>query len=412
MYKLLTGLRIIEAASFIAAPSCALHFQQFGADVIRCDPIGGGPDFRRWPRAANGHSFYWEGLNKGKKSVAINLTTPAGKALLQRLITAPGPDAGLFVTNFPAEGFLSHDRLIQHRADLITARVMGWASGATALDYTVNSAVGIPQMTGPASLGDEPVNHVLPAWDIAAGLYAAFALLAADRARRQTGQGTEIRLPLGDVAMAFMGHLGQIGEVSETGKDRLRYGNDLFGSFGRDFQTRDGRRIIVIALTGQQWKDLVDTLSLNEAVAAIETELDADLSSDEGLRFSHRDRLNPIVADAIGRMSLDELKARFEGTKVCWGPYNTLSEAVGDPDLISERNPLFSAVDHLTDTRYLTPGTAATLGGFERGTPGRASVLGEHTEEVLADVLGMASREIAALHDAGTVAGPAGGKAL
>lgn len=411
MYTLLEGLRVVEAASFIAAPSCSLHLQQFGAEVIRCDPIGGGPDYRRWPKADNDRSFYWEGLNKGKKSVAVNLSTPAGRDLLRRIVTAPGENGGLFVTNFPSDGFLSHDALAASRPDLITARVMGWANGATALDYTVNSAVGVPLMTGPASLGDTPVNHVLPAWDIAAGLYAAFALIAAERRRRMTGQGTEIRVPLGDVAMAFMGHLGQIGEVTASGQDRPRNGNDLFGGFGRDFATADGKRIIVIALTRPQWTDLLRTLGLDGKVAAVEAELGVDFSGDEGARFNHRDRLNPLVAAAIGELTLREAETIFSGTRVCWGPYNTLHGAVGDPGLISDANPVFSNVAHLTGETYLTPGAAATMSGLERGMPGRAPDLGEHTDEILATMLGLPDHEIGRLHDEGTVAGPGGRRA-
>ncbi|PHP65195.1 carnitine dehydratase [Zhengella mangrovi] len=408
MYTLLDGLRVVEAASFIAAPSCSLHLQQFGAEVIRCDPIGGGPDYRRWPKAQNDRSFYWEGLNKGKKSIAVNLGTPAGRELLRQIVTAPGENGGLFVTNFPHDGFLAHEGLAALRPDLITARVMGWANGTTALDYTVNSAIGVPLMTGPANLGDEPVNHVLPAWDIAAGLYAAFALLAAERRRRMTGQGTEIRLPLGDVAMAFIGHLGQIGEVTASGQDRPRLGNDLYGSFGRDFATADGKRIIVIALTRPQWADLVRTLCLGEAVASLETGLGVDFSRDEGVRFTHRARLNPLVAAAIGAMTFSQVETLFAGTRVCWGPYNTLHEAIGHPGLISEANPLFHPVSHLTGETYLTPGAAATVGSDERGMPGRAPDLGEHTDEILATLLGLPDHAIGRLHDEGTVAGPDG----
>jgi 2-methylfumaryl-CoA isomerase len=89
MYSLLKGLRIVEGASFIAAPSCGLHLLQLGADVIRFDTIGGGPDFTRWPRAESGASFYWEGLNKGKKSIALDLSRPEGRELALAIATAP-----------------------------------------------------------------------------------------------------------------------------------------------------------------------------------------------------------------------------------------------------------------------------------------------------------------------------------
>ena len=178
MYELLKGMRVVEAAAFIAGPSCGLHLAQMGADVIRIDQIGGGPDFRRWPLdPVGGASLYWEGLNKAKRSVALDLSRPEGRDLAARIATAPGPDGGLFVTNFPVEGFLAYERLKTRRADLICVRVMGWPDGRPAVDYTVNSAVGLPLMTGPAG-DDTPVNHVLPAWDLIAGAYAAFAVLS------------------------------------------------------------------------------------------------------------------------------------------------------------------------------------------------------------------------------------------
>ena len=102
-----------------------------GAEVIRFDHLRGGPDYGRWPCTEDGVSLYWEGLNKGKKSIAIDLGQPQGRELAVQLATAPGEGRGMFVTNYPVGGFLSHDNLVKHRADLITVRVMGWADGAT-----------------------------------------------------------------------------------------------------------------------------------------------------------------------------------------------------------------------------------------------------------------------------------------
>lgn len=399
MYRILNGLRVVEGASFVAAPSCCLHLRQMGAEVIRFDTIGGGPDFRRWPRAANGASFYWEGLNKGKKSVALNLSSPEGRELAAALATA----VGLLVTNFPADGFLSHAKLAARRIDQITVRVMGWHDGANALDYTVNAALGVPTMTGPASLGDEPVNHVLPAWDLSTGLYAAFALLAAERHRAATGQGGEVRVPLSDVAIASLGALGQIAEVA-IGGDRPRYGNDLFGAFGRDFMTADGERLMVTAISGRQWSGLLTALELTEKVAALEGELGVRFAADEGLRFTHRDRLNPLVADAIAARPFAAVAAALEDNGATWGPYRTLGGALREDPRIGAGNPMLSSVEHLTGETYLTPGAPGTLAGQERDVPGRAPRLGEHSEEVLAEVMGLGSAAIGDLVDRGIVA--------
>jgi 2-methylfumaryl-CoA isomerase len=404
MYDLLKGLRIVEGASFIAAPSCGLQLLQLGAEVIRFDAIGGGPDYTRWPQSASGASFYWEGLNKGKKSIALDLGRPEGRELALRIATAPGANAGLFVTNYPVKGFLAHERLAALRPDMISVRVMGWADGTTAVDYTVNSSVGYPAMTGPADL-NAPVNHVLPAWDLLAGATAAFSLLAAERSRRETGRGQEIRVPLGDVAMATLGNLGQVAEMLAAGADRPRMGNELFGAFGRDFLTRDGKRVMLVAITPKQWAGLLRALGIAEAVAALETELGVSFARDEGLRFAHRHRLFPLVEAGIAQKPLAEIGALLDANDICWGPYQTVQQAVStDPRFTA--NPIFASVEHPSGHRYPTPGAAVSFVGAERATPRRAPRLGEHTDEILSTVLGLPAGEIAALHDRGLVAGP------
>ncbi len=408
MYGLLHGMRVVEAASFIAAPSAALHLGQMGAEVIRIDQLGGGPDFRRWPLSpGEGPSLYWEGLNKGKKSVALDLARPEGRELAAAIITAPGEGGGLFVTNFPASGFLAYEGLQPRRADLICVRIMGWADGRQAVDYTVNAAVGVPWLTGPVD-HPAPINHVLPAWDLLAGAYAAFTLVSAERARRDTGVGRDIRLPLSDVAIASMGHLGMMAEVALTGQDRPRMGNDLFGAFGRDFATADGKRLMVVAITPRQWSGLVAILRLDGAVAALEAELGVSFAADEGLRFAHRGRLYPLFEAAFAACGSAELLPAFEARGVCWGPYQSLAEAVGSDPALSAANPLLAAVQH-PGGRYLTPGAMATLAGDSRQAPLPAPLLGQDTDEVLAGVLGLSGADIGRLRDAGLAGGQGSG---
>ena len=86
MYNLLDGLKIIEASSFVASPTAGLYCAQFGAEVIRVDQVGGGPDYHRWPVTEANDSLYWENLNRAKKSVALDLSSPQGRELLQELV--------------------------------------------------------------------------------------------------------------------------------------------------------------------------------------------------------------------------------------------------------------------------------------------------------------------------------------
>ncbi|MFT5445096.1 MAG: 2-methylfumaryl-CoA isomerase [Gammaproteobacteria bacterium] len=407
MYSLLDNFRVVEGASFIAAPSCTLQLAQMGAEVIRFDHVRGGPDYGRWPCTEDGTSLYWEGLNKGKKSIAIDLGKPEGRELAIQLATAPGEGRGMFVTNYPVGGFLSHDNLVKHRADMITVRVMGWADGSTALDYTVNAGVGYPMMTGPASMGDTPVNHVLPAWDLIAGTHAAMALVSAERHRSTNGKGEEIRVPLGDVALSTLGHLGHVAEATVMGQERERLGNDLYGAFGRDFEAADGRRVMICAITSRQWRGLLDALQVGEQVAVVENELGVSFEQDEGLRFAHRERLNSIIEAAAARHSSAQLATLLDEGGVCWEPYRTMREAVAEKCRPDPDNPhaLFRDVAHPSGHTYPTPGTSFMAMGMARQTPVRAPRLGEHTDEVLASVMGMAAHEIGRLHDTGVVAG-------
>jgi 2-methylfumaryl-CoA isomerase len=404
MYSLLSGLTIVEGASFIAGPSCALHLRQMGARVIRFDMIGGGPDFRRWPLAPGGGSLYWEGLNKGKLSIAIDLSKPEGREVAAALVTAPGENRGLFVTNYPADGFLAHERLAALRADLITLRVMGWPDGRNGVDYTINAATGVPLMTGPAELpAGEPVNSVVPSWDLLTGAYGAFALLAAERRRRETGKGAEIRVALSDVAAGSLSQMGQVAETLTAG-NRPRGGNSLFGAFGRDFRTGDGRSIMIVAITAKQWSGLLAALAIEGEIAALETELKVSFKTDEGLRYMHRERLFPIVGKAVAGQSLAQIAPVLERHGVCWEPYQSLQEAIESDQRFVTGNPLFAPVAQPSGLEYPAAGSFARMAGEMASPPEPAPRLGADTEEVLAHDLGMTAHEIARLHDAGIVA--------
>ena len=402
MYQLLSGLRVVEAAAFVAGPTGGLYLAQMGADVIRIDQIGGGPDYKRWPLTEAGDSLYWEGLNKAKRSIQIDLSRAEGRELAVALATAPGDEAGLFLTNFPVYGFLSHANLAARRPDIITARIMGWADGKPALDYTVNAAVGVPAMTGP--VGDtRPVNAVLPAWDLLGGTWAAFAMVSALHRRRQTGEGAEIRVPLSDLAATSMSHLGFAAEALLQ-DDRGRLGNDLFGAFGRDFATADGQRIYLVAITPKQWRGLVAALGLADAVAAVESQTGADFARDEGARFTHRALLFPLFEAAMAAQKLVELGPRLDAAGVTWGPYQTLAEAVHGDARLFTANPIFQTITHKSGLTYPAAGPAATLAGEPRGPVRPAPQLGADTDHVLGEVLGLSSSAIGALHDKGLVA--------
>lgn len=400
MSGVLSGMRVVEGSAFVACPSGGMTLAQLGADVIRFDAIGGGIDYRRWPLTPDGHSLYWQGLNKGKRSIQVDLRSPEGRELITALATAPGPDAGIFTTNFPAVEWLSYESLRQHRDDLIMVAITGNHDGSTAVDYTVNCAVGYPWLTGT----DGTVNHVLPAWDIICGQTAALGVLAAERQRSRTGQGSLVKLALSDVALAAVSMLGHVSEAQLLGTQRPRIGNDIYGAFGRDFELADGERIQLVAVSARQWQAIVAACGIADEVAALEAETGLDFTRVDGDRYLSLDRLNPLVAQWCARHSLPEASAALDAEGVCWGRYQSLLELVATDPRCSTENPLFAEVVHPETGRYLTPGPPLRLSDDNVADPGPAPRLGQHTDEVLADVLGLSAAEIANLHDRQVVA--------
>src|SRR5581483_9491340 len=184
MKGILSGLRVIEGSAFVAAPLGGMTLAQLGADVIRFDQIGGGLDYQRWPLAENGDSLFWAGLNKGKRSIQVDIRTDEGRELVTALVAK----VGSLLTNFPARGWLSYDELRKRREDLVMVALSGNPDGTSEVDYTVNPATGFPWATGPRNLA-VPLNSVLPAWDLVMGGLAATGLLAAERHRMLSGEG-------------------------------------------------------------------------------------------------------------------------------------------------------------------------------------------------------------------------------
>jgi 2-methylfumaryl-CoA isomerase len=397
---ILSGLRVVEAAAFVAAPLGGMTLAQMGADVIRIDAIHGGLDYRRWPLAPDGTSLFWTGLNRSKRSVALDLSTPEGRELATAIACAPGDDAGLFLTNFPPRGWLDHDKLRARRPDLIQLTLQGDRHGGSAVDYTVNARTGLPFMTGPKD-AEGPVNHVLPAWDLVTGQMVAVGLLAAERHRRRTGQGQHVKLALEDVALAVMAHLGFLTEA-QLGSPRERHGNDLFGAFGRDFACADGARVMVVGLTLKQWRAIVEALDIAAAVDQLQAKLGTDLSQ-EGERFVAREAIAALVAPRIAARPLADIAAAFDRHGVCWGRYQGIEDLVRDDPSCSPANPMFAQVRQPGVGTVLAPGIPLDFGGVPRVPPAAAPILGQHTEEVLTGLLGLSATEFGALHDKGIV---------
>jgi 2-methylfumaryl-CoA isomerase len=405
MAGILSGLRVVEGSAFVAVPLAGMTLAQMGADVIRFDRLGGGLDAHRWPVTKSGQSLFWAGLNKGKRSIAVDISSDEGKELITAIITAPGPDSGCFLTNLRIRGWMDYPALKARREDLIMVSLLGTRQSGPAVDYTVNPAVGFPNATGPEG-STEPVAHVLPAWDCIAGQMVAMGLLAAERHRLRTGEGQQVEIALKDVAAAMLGHLGIIGEVMVNDVDRPKGGNSLYGAYGQDFVCADGRRVMVIGLTDRQWRSLVKVMGLEAEMEALGRELGLNLRS-EGDRYRARQPITELLRPWFASRRVEEFAGALDQAGCTWSEFRSFAEAVRlDPDL-SPANPMFQEIEQPGIGRFPVPGTPFAFSGIERQPAQPAPVLGQHTEEILADVLRLGESTIGRLFDRGIVGGPA-----
>jgi 2-methylfumaryl-CoA isomerase len=392
----LAGITVVEVSSFVAAPLCGMTLRQLGAEVIRVDPIGGASDVHRWPLAESGTSIYWTGLNKGKRSATIDLRSPEGQQLVQQLIVEGD---GIVVTNAAGLSWLAHDRLAALRSDVIHVQLLGRGDGSTAVDYTVNAGIGYPLVTGPPDHAG-PINHVLPAWDVCCGLYAALAVVAAVRRRDQSGVGAKISLALEDVALATAGNLGLLTEPQVNGTERQRLGNAIYGQYGQDFTSRDGVAFMVVTLTGRHFRDLVEVTGTGAAVSALAEALSADFDA-EGDRYLHRDVLTGLFETWFADHTADEIAKALSGTTVLFERYRTFAQVAEVQRVIA--NPLFSRLHQEGLGDYLAPGMPTAFDGAHPvSTP--APSLGQDTADVLSEYLKLSLADIARLADVKTIA--------
>jgi 2-methylfumaryl-CoA isomerase len=344
--------------------------------------------------------LYWHSLNKGKRSIAVDLKSDEGRELIVDLITVAGENRGIFVSNFPARGWLADKKLRDRREDLIYVSLAGDRHGSSALDYTVNSKVGIPFLNGD---GETPLNSALPAWDIIAGQQIAVGLLAAERHRRLTGEGQLVSLTLADIALATMGHLGYLAEAQVSGVARQPMGNSIFGTFGHDFECSDGGRVMIVGVSLSQWIALVEMTGVKTEISELEIELQIDCCQ-EGDRFIARHQLIEIIAPWFKARSTAKAHLELAKAGVCWGPYQTLSELVSKDVDCSVENPLFSLIVQPGIGELLTPSQPLNFHALSSEEPLPAPALGQNTEEILIQVLGLSDQQIGRLLEKNIVA--------
>jgi 2-methylfumaryl-CoA isomerase len=246
---------------------------------------------------------------------------------------------------------------------------------------------------------------VLPAWDVACAYQAAFAIVAAVDRRRRTGQGAPLRIALSDMAFTTLSHIGLVAEAEILRRNRPVIGNYIYGAFGRDFTSADGQRVMVAAISSAQWQGLVKACQKEAEVAQLERSLGLDFQ-DEGQRFEARERIAALFEPWFVAHRLNEIREEFDRQRVCWGLYRSTQDLVDHDPRVSLANPVWQQIETPGVGSHLAAGSAVRVQGEKRRDVIPAPLLGQHTDEVLLDVLGLSSANVGQLHDQGVVAGP------
>jgi formyl-CoA transferase len=391
----LAGIRVVDLTRALAGPYCTLMLADHGADVIKVELPGTGDETRTWaPPHINGVSAYYLSINRNKRSLTLDLKHPDGANVLERLIE----QADVVVENF-SPGTLARlgfpkERIRALNPRAVLCQISGFGQDGpgrawAAYDLIVQGMGGIMSLTGKP--GGDPVMVGVPQADMVAGMFAAFAILAALHARERTGEGQTI-----DATM-----IG--GQVALLSRQAARYFAD--GTVPRP--EGNVHSSIVPYQTFRAVDGFVNVCCGNNALFArlcaaldLDDVADDERFADNGKRVENRTTLIPILEKHIGSLKKDDVVSRLRNANVPVGPINDLADVFADPTV--RHLGLIAEVDHPTAGRVRAPGIPVRMDGTPPSVRTHPPLLGEHTDAVLEE-LGYAAEEIAKLHKDGAV---------
>jgi crotonobetainyl-CoA:carnitine CoA-transferase CaiB-like acyl-CoA transferase len=395
----LVGLKVLDLSRILAGPYCTQLLADLGAEVIKLEPPHG-DDTRHWgPPFRAGESAYYLSVNRGKKSLAVNLKDPRG----QRLAQALGSKADVLVENFKtgdlARYGLDYASLRPRNPRLIYASITGFGhSGPRAkepgYDVALQGISGLMSITGEA---DGPPVKVGVAWiDILTGLHASVAILAALRERERSGEGQHLDLALFDTALASLANQAQRYLLTGEVPQRLGSAHPQIVPY-QAFEAQDGY-LILAAGNDAQFRRACEVLGLDELAG------EARFASNAG-RVEHRDE----VVSALAARFITQPRAvwleRLTAAQVPVTPVNDVAEAFADPQ-VEARGMLWELPHPLLGTLTMPASPLKALSRTPLKPTSAPPLLGEHSEEILREVLELPPEEIDGLIQAGVVKTP------
>ncbi len=378
----LDGIRILDLSRVLAGPWCTMTLADLGADVIKIENPKDGDDTRSWgPTFAQGESAYFLCTNRNKRSVAVDLSTPDG----QRIIRELALQCDVVVENFKAGALdrygLDYESLRKVREHLIYCSISGYGrtsplAGRAGYDYVVQAEAGLMSITGEPD--GEPMKVGVAVADLFTGMYAVQAILAAIIARRNDGQGQLIDLALFDCQLAMLANVASATLVS--GQEPVRFGNAHASVVPYQvLPTRDSEIVLAVG-NDRQFKLLCDVVLEHPEIA------DDPRYSTNVARLAHRDTLIPLLTDLMRSRDAADWHQRLASTGIPTGTVRSVGAALHSPE--SQARQMVTTVQHPTIGPLQLVASPIRMSGTPVRPASPPPLLGQHTDEVLAQLLG------------------------
>ncbi|HXM54161.1 MAG TPA: CoA transferase [Candidatus Dormibacteraeota bacterium] len=391
----LNGVRVLDLTRVLAGPFATMLLADLGADVIKVERPGDGDETRHLPPLREGESHYFMSVNRGKRGIAIDLKQPAGRDLALELAGASDVLVENFRPGVIARLGLDYERVRGVNPALVYCSISAFGqsgplSDRAAFDVAMQALGGIMSVTGQPE--GPPLRSGLPMADLGTGLFAAIGILSALVEQRRTGRGQLV-----DVAMfdAMAGLLTQYaGRYFMTGESAHRVGNGhpAVAPYG-SYPAADGD--IVIANLGERfWPKIARAIDRPELADDPRFATNAD-------RLRHREELDALIAVQTRRRPVAEWQARFEAGDVPHAPVQDVAQVLEHPQ--AHARGLVTEVEHALLGLMRTTGRPITLPAHPEMRQTAAPLLGQHTDEVLRDLLGATAEQLAAWRAAGVI---------
>jgi CoA:oxalate CoA-transferase len=382
----LAGIRVVDLTRILAGPFATMVLADLGAEVIKVENPHLGDDSRAYGPFIRGESAYFMSLNRNKKSITLNLHHPKGKQTLRELVKL----SDVLVENFRPDTMekldLGYDSLKKTNPRLVYASCSGFGSTGSyskkpAYDITIQALGGIMSLTGEP--GGRPVRVGTSIGDIAAGLFTAIGIISAIHARERTGCGQKIDLSMLDCQVAILENA--IARYFVTGEvpGPLETRHPSITPF-EQFRSKDSY-IVIAAGNDALWAKLSGALGKPEL-------LDDSRFKDNNLRTENQPQLRSIIEEITATKTTQEWIEIFEREGVPCAPVNTVADVVKHPQVLA-RNMLAELI-HPTAGRIMMPNLPIRLSNTPGGVQRPPPLHGEHTEEVLSELLGLSTQEI------------------